>query len=145
MSDRAVLIESIFIVRWSLELTAQEVRQVTLALTDARRDLQRQLALVDITDAESAPPDQATLDEFMRQVPAYSHACSCAFAVVSTSSPHHRLQVGSLEAMSAFSAIPSEICVSLEDALRNASLAVSADFDSVLAAARRSPLLAPLL
>ncbi len=134
--QHAFAIGGICVVVWGIRPTAETVREVTTALLEQRRAVQKPLALVVIADPAMKEPDQSARDEFIRCGPSFAAACSCAFAVVSPAAEQRQVQIGSFEALKAFNPIPSEICDSLEYALQRASLATGADPDAVIAKAR---------
>lgn len=142
-SDRAeafehvIVIDAICVVRWGENPDAEVVRKVTARLLEARRLRHRSLALVVISHPSMKEPVQSARDEFIHSGPSFARALACAYAVVRPDAEHRQVQIGFLEAMKAFNPVPSDICDSLEDALRRASIAVGADAESVIEEARR--------
>ena len=140
--EHAVVIDAICIVRWGPNPDAELVRRVTARLLDARRLLHRPLALVVIAHPAMKEPSQSARDEFIHSGPSFARALACAFAVIAPDAEQRQVLIGSFEAMKAFNPVPSEICDSLDDALRRASVAVGANADRVIDEARRRGLFA---
>jgi hypothetical protein len=143
MTERAeefepiIVIDGVCIVRWGADPDAKLVRDVTARLLETRRLQHRPLALVVIAHPAMKEPSQEARDEFIRNGPSFSRSLACAYAVISPDAHHRQVQIGTFEAMKAFNPVPSDICHSLDVALRSAAIAVGAKPEAVIEEAHR--------